>query len=232
LVVAGLGAATILASGAACTGDLSADSVDLGVAAEGQQIDYCILNVHTDAQTIHFEGPTALIASVEGAGPIKLDLRILDFLIPTVTFSSKYVPKESTVSSALGHSLQERYGINDSARLDVAEGSFQRVEAYANYQRTVFGVFDAGCTTFLGSGAAYRPIGVYFKTVLTGDVCLPDIGVHVCVPVPDPPLPSEQEDAGADDPDAHDAGADGGDAGAGEAGVSDAGEGDTDAEGW
>jgi hypothetical protein len=226
LVGAGLGALTILASGAACTRDLSAGSADLGVAAEGDEIDYCILNVHTDEETVHFEGPTALLGSVEGAGPIQLDLRLLDFLIPTVTFSGKHVPKESTVSRAIGHSLQERYGVDEFTRLSVAEGQFQRVEAYANYQRTVFDVFDSGCTTFLGTGAAYRPIGLYFKAVLTGDDCLPDIGVHVCVPVPDPSPPPEQEDAGADDDDGHDASADGSEAGTEKGGASDAGESD------
>jgi hypothetical protein len=196
--------------------------VDLGVASEPQEVDYCVLNVHTDEETVHFEGPTALLASTEGAGPLKLDVRILDFLIPTVSVTGHHKPKEGTLSTALGYSVQDRYGVDAFTRLDVATGSFQRVEAYANYQRTIFGVFDASCSTFLETGAVYRPIGVYFKAVDAADVAFSDVGVHVFVSVPDAPAPEpidagSEGDAGTAKGDAgatkDDAGSSGGDAG-------------------
>jgi hypothetical protein len=214
-VQAGLGAAASLASPSACALERTTRSGDLGVAAEAEEVDYCILNVHTDEDTLHFEGPTSLLASVEGRGALKLDLRIVDFLIPTVSLTGHHKPKKSTISDAVGYSVQERHGFNEFTRLDVATGTFQRVEAYANYQRTVFDVFDASCGTLLEAGAAYRPIGVYFKAVFAEDVALPDIGAHVWVDLPDPPPPPpEPADARSSGARSRDAGAPRGDAGA------------------
>jgi hypothetical protein len=194
---------TALAAIAACAEDRPTGApVELGAAADSLTVDYCLLDVHTDDGTIHFEGPDWLLASVEGAGPLNLDLRELDFLIPTVTTTGNDKPKASTVSAAVGFSVQDRYGVNDYTRLAVASGTFQRVEAYADFQRTVFEVHDASCGAFLGTGAAYRPIGVYFRAVYAEDVALPDFGVHVYVPVDDgpPPVPAGTQpgDAGAD----------------------------------
>jgi hypothetical protein len=195
-----LGVAAVLASIAACAGDRPAP---LGVASDPLEVDYCLLNVETDEGTVHFEGPDWLLASVEGAGPLNLDLRVLKFIIPTTTSTTHDKPKASTVSTAVGYSVQERYGVNDYTRLAVPTDTFQRVEAYTDFQRTVFEIRAADCTTLLGTGAAYRPIGVYFRAVDATDVALPDLGVEVCVPVagaPPPPPPDagpETTDAGS-----------------------------------
>ena len=200
LARAGLGMATLVTSGAPCTRDRPAA---LGVASGALEADYCLLNVHTDEETVHFEGPESLLGSVEGRGPLSgtflLDFRIQDLLIPRMTTTGRDKPRNSTVSTAVGYSMEERYGFTDFARLTVSAGVFQRVEAYANFERTVFEIHDASCGTFLGFGAAYRPIGVYFKTVDAEDVALPDIGVHVYVQTPDGPPPggTVPEDAGA-----------------------------------
>jgi hypothetical protein len=206
------GVIAILASIASCARELPAGP-QLGASDDALEVDYCILNVHTDEETVHFEGPDWMIASVEGAGPLNLDLRVLKFLIPTMSTTGHYKPKESTVSTAVGYSMQERYGVNDYTRLAVNTGTFQRVEAYADFQRTAFEIHDAGCGALLGTGASYRPIGVYFRAVDATDVALPDIGVHLCVPVdegppppPPPPAGSAQADAGPKDAGPKDAG--------------------------
>jgi hypothetical protein len=91
------------------------------------------------------------------------------------------------------------------------------VEAYPDFQRTVFEIRDASCGALLGIGAAYRPIGVYFRAVYAEEVALADLGVHVCVAAvsgPPPPLPPPPGDAGSAKVDAgRDAGGDGGDGG-------------------
>jgi hypothetical protein len=176
----------MLVSGAAC-GRHDADA--FGAAADALVADYCLLDVHTDEETVHVEGPDWLLASVEGAGPMKLDLRVQTFLIPRMTTTGNCKPKKSAVSMAVGYSMEERYGVSDFSRLDVTVGAFQRIEAYPNFRRTVFEIHDANCGVLLGMGAAYRPIGVYFRAVYASDVALPDVGVRVCVPVADPPLP-------------------------------------------
>jgi hypothetical protein len=185
---------SIVASMAACSADRptgAAPAADpkatsaLGAVSDPLVIDYCLLNVHTDEGTVHFEGPDWLLASVEGAGPLNLDLRVLEFIIPTMTTTGHDKPKASTVSTAVGYSMQERYGVNDYTRLAVTTGTFQRVEAYPDFQRTIFEIHDASCGALLATGASYRPIGVYFRAVYAADVALPDVGVHVYVPVDD-----------------------------------------------
>ena len=59
---------------------------------------------------------------------------------------------------------------------DNAEALHKRLEAYAAYQRTVWEIRDADCLVPLGTGASFKPIGVYFRVVDAEDIALPDPG--------------------------------------------------------
>jgi hypothetical protein len=192
-----MGAFLLVGSATACAPAREMDPTERTGAAPQAQSVYCVLDASTDVGTVHFQGPDWLLTSSEVVGPLELNVRVLQYLQPAMSTSIDVELDPSTISNAVGYSVQHRYGIEDRTRLSVDAGRFQRVEAYADYQRTVFDVLDAGCSTFLDTGAAYRPIGVYFKAVYAEDVCLPDIGVHVCVQVPGVPPPSEEPgDAG------------------------------------
>jgi hypothetical protein len=185
-----LGAAAVLGASSTCTRDRSGEPAsaigqdDLegpGAVSEALSTVHCILNVHTDRGTVHFEGPNWLLASGEGLAQsaLQVDIRVLRFVLPAMSTTTTEKPDASTVSTAVGYSMTERYGVEDFTQVTIATGRFQRVEAYPAFQRTIFEVRDASCVTPLGTGAAYRPIGVYFKVVDTVDVPLPDVGVYV-----------------------------------------------------
>jgi hypothetical protein len=181
-------AAIIVASGVACAVDWPGErpsSADRGESehvvsgAQKATSSYCVLNPHTDKGTVHFEGPDWLLASAEGASPMMIELRVLKFILPATSTTGNYKPDASTVSNAIGYSITERYGVEEFSRVTVATARFQRVEAYPAFQRTIYEIRDADCNVLLGAGAAYKPIGVYFKVVTTTDVALPDVGVRV-----------------------------------------------------
>ena len=160
----------------------------LGVAEQAASITHCLLDVHTDTGTFHFEGPDWLIGSVEGRGPQSLNLRIGEYVQPAVSTSTTDKPTASEISSAVGYSLTRRYEVLGASTATVDAGRFQRLEAYADYQRTIWEIRDAACATTLGAGASYKPVGIYFKVVDAGDTRLPEVGVYVVDPtgVPDP----------------------------------------------
>ena len=196
---AALGVMALVGAGTSCQEAGEA----LGETSEAVTTAYCLLNVHTDEGTVHFEGPDWLLASGEGRGTdaMAIDVRVLDFVQPAMSSTTTAKPTASSVSTAVGYSLTARYGVNDFSRLTVATGAFQRLEAYPTFQRTVFEIRDASCSAVLGTGAAYRPIGVFFKTVFTEDVPLPDVGVYAfdaSCPGPscDPGVPAPLPDAG------------------------------------
>lgn len=152
---------------------------ELGAAAEAATVAYCLLNVRTDNDTVHFEGPRWRLASSEGAGPLQLELRVLQFVLPAMSTSSTAKLDPGTVSAAVGYNVTERFGVDDFSLVTVKTGMFQRLEAYPAFRRTVFEIRDASCNVPLGVGAAYRPVGILFKVVTTTDVALPDLGVRV-----------------------------------------------------
>jgi hypothetical protein len=150
-----------------------------GSAAQGLVDAYCLLNVHTDDDTVHFEGPKWRLASAEGAGPLVLELRVLRFVLPATSSATTIKLDPDKVSSVVGYSVTQRIGVDDFTLVTVTTGHFQRVEAYPSFRRTIFQIRDASCNVPLGMGAAYRPIGVMFKVLETKDVALPDVGVQV-----------------------------------------------------
>jgi hypothetical protein len=135
--------------------------------------------VQTDPTTVHFEGPKWLLTSGEGAGPMLLDVRVQKYLIPAVSTTGLYKPDAGTISHAVGYNMTNWYGVFDYTHVTVDNLRYQRVEAYPAFQRTVWEIRDASCTQYLGLGASYRPIGVYFKVIDAVHVELPGVGVHI-----------------------------------------------------
>lgn len=140
---------------------------------------YCILDARTDEGSFHFEGPRWLLGSGEGKGPMIIEVRLQSFVLPAMSTTTTHKPDPSVVSAAVGYNMTEWYGLFEFTRVDIEARRFQRVEAYPAFQRTVWEIRDADCNVFLGMGASYKPIGVYFKVVNSVDVALPDVGVRV-----------------------------------------------------
>ncbi len=180
-----LGLVPLVAASATCLGD-APRSEPIGAAQEAD--DCCIASVKADPVTVHFEGPAWLLASGEAEGPMLIDVRVVDFIIPAVSTSGSVTPKMSAISDAVGFNVEQRFGVQDFSRYTLMTGQFKRVEAYTNYQRFAFEIRDASCGAVIGSGAAYRPIGVYFKLVDAYDVALPDVHPVTFGPAP-PPVP-------------------------------------------
>jgi hypothetical protein len=169
-----LGAALMSGAVSAC----AEGSDDIGAAAQATTPAYCIVNAHTDSGTIHFQGPNWLISSSEGVGPQELDIRVRAYVQPAISSTANFELDPSSVSTAVGYNLAERYEILGGARVNVANLAFQRLEAYPAFQRTIWEVRDADCNAVLGFGATYRPIGVFFRVVDTSDLTIPDVGVY------------------------------------------------------
>ena len=146
---------------------------------------YCILNAHTDQGTFHFEGPNWLLTSAEGWGPQQLFVRVFHYVQPVIATSDRLQPNPAGVSKAVGYSLSEFHEVISGTGTTLKAGVFQRVEAYASFQRTIWEIRDASCTTPLGIGASYKPTGAYFKVVDAGEVALPDPGLFVFQTQPD-----------------------------------------------
>jgi hypothetical protein len=85
----------------------------------------------------------------------------------------------------------ERAGfqVQASSGIDVPAMRYQRLEAYTSFQKTVFEIRDLTCSTVLGLGSAYRPIGVHFETRDAFDVAMVDVGIYTIAPAVVVPLP-------------------------------------------
>jgi hypothetical protein len=154
----------------------------LGAAAEPQAATYCVLDAHTDRGTVHFQGPDWLITSSEALGPLELDVRVQQYVQPALSTSTDVRLDPSTLSRAVGYSMAERYEIQGAARRALETGEHKRLEAYTAFQRTIWEIRDASCAVTLGTGASFKPIGVYFRVVDATDVALPEIGGYVVGP--------------------------------------------------
>ena len=233
---AALGAA--LLATAACSADRRGDPAgampreDPASTEEAATVVYCVINAHTDPGTVHFQGPDWLLSASEGRGPQQLNVRIDEYLQPVVSTSGSFKLDPSALSTSVGYSMGARYQLQASGGVTVSSGAFRRLEAYTAFQRTIWEVRDASCTTVLGRGASFKPIGVFFQVVSASSVALPDLGVYVAGSVDEgpavvpwgtgPATAGDGADAGGNDGgedagDASDAG-DAGDAGAGDGG--------------
>jgi hypothetical protein len=180
---------------------------------------FCIVNPQLAPGSFHFEGPNWLLDSAEGLGERSLDLAITSFVQPMISSTTTAKPGPDDVSEAVGYSVTLRFQVQASSGIDVPAMRYQRLEAYTSFQKTVFEIRDITCSTVLGLGSAYRPIGVHFETRDAFDVAMVDVGIYTIAPavvVPLPVGPGVVEGVGGA----------GGTSGAGGGGPADAGAGD------
>ncbi|MFT3776472.1 MAG: hypothetical protein QM820_64855 [Minicystis sp.] len=152
---------------------------DLGVAQQPDGSAICILDVHTDSGTFHFEGPNWILDAAEGLGPRTLSLNVAVFVQPQVATSTNFKPDPNVISAAVGYSVATRYQVAAGDSVSLLQGQFRRLEAYTAFQRTIWEIRDGTCLNRLGVGVTYKPIGIYFKTVDAHDVAISDLGVYV-----------------------------------------------------
>jgi hypothetical protein len=183
-----LAAALAAGSTAACTpAPAASPGEEVGAASEPQTVTYCVLDAHTDVGTVHFQGPDWLLTSSEAAGPLELDVVVQQYVQPAMSTSADIKLDPTAVSAAVGYSLAERYEIQGAGRQALSDGELERLEAYTAFQRTIWEIRDATCAVHLGTGASFKPIGVYFRVVDTTDVTLPELGGYVTAPGGAPP---------------------------------------------
>jgi hypothetical protein len=181
------------------------DSASAGEALSGT---YCLNDVQIDPLTYHFAGPRWLLQAAEGQGPRTLTVTVAGLAAPLVSTNTTVHPSGEDIQSTVGYSMTDFYFIQATALHTVDTGSFKRVEAYTNYQRTAWVIRDAACNTILGQGFSFKPIGVYFQVVNAFDLPVsgvslvgggPGCGGDGCdAPVPDDKS-SPSDDAGDGD---------------------------------
>lgn len=174
-----------------CDRPPSATGDAVGEAREGLVGTYCIFNARLAPGSFHFDGPTWLLDSAEGLGPRSLDLSISSFVQPQISTNTTAKPGADDVSEAVGYSVTTRFQIQASSSIDVDAMHYQRLEAYTSFQQTYFEIRDAACAVILGTGSAYKPIGIHFQTRNAFDVSVPDVGIYTFPPpvIPVVPLP-------------------------------------------
>lgn len=160
---------------------------------------YCIFNARIAPGSFHFDGPTWLLDSAEGLGPRSLDLAITSFVQPQISTNTTAKPGPDDVSEAVGYSVTTRFQIQASSGIDVDAMHYQRLEAYTSFQQTYFEIRDPTCAVIVGTGSAYKPIGIYFQTRNAFDVPVADVGIYTFPPpvIPVVPLPGGAGGAGS-----------------------------------
>ncbi|APR76314.1 Hypothetical protein A7982_01661 [Minicystis rosea] len=184
-------------------GGCDTDGAAFGEAALADATGYCISNVAVDPVTIHFQGQQWLIGAAEGRGPRDLSVDVSEFIQPQISTNTSVKLDPNAVSDAVGYSVAARYQVRALSSITVSTGIFQRLEAYASYQRSDWEIKDAACLVHLGFGSTFKPIGVYFETVGGTNIALPDPGVYVPAPTIGGGLalgPAEPVDGGAAEP--------------------------------
>ena len=165
-----------------CAWGPGADLEETTRAAAEAQTTCCVLNARTDLGTVHFQGPDWLLSSSEALGPLELNVRIQQYVQPAMSTSVDVTLDPSILSDAVGYNMAERYELQGGARHALAQGELKRLEAYTAYQRTAWEIRDATCAVLLGTGASFKPIGVYFRVVNAESITLPDLGFSAVSP--------------------------------------------------
>jgi hypothetical protein len=171
--------------GCGCEGPASTTRDTVAEASEALVGTFCIFNAQIAPGSFHFDGPNWLLDSAEGLGPQSLAIAIASFVQPEISTTTTDKPSAEDVSEAVGYSVTTRFQVQASSSINVDAMHFQRLEAYTSFQQTYFEIRDAACRAYVGSGSAYKPIGVYFQIRNAIDVALPDVGIYTLPP----PLP-------------------------------------------
>lgn len=133
-----------------------------------------IANLRPSAGTIGAVDSAHLLDTAEGWGPQTLLLAISRRVQPQVsinTIPGTQVSKDKvtrTLQSAVGFSLTEEVQVTASSSTDVIEGWYERMEAYPTFQAITWDLILDGLAgaTRVANGTVYRPVGVFFRTVV------------------------------------------------------------------
>lgn len=170
-------AAFLLCAGAAgCDPGARSDGDPLGEADQELCSGYVVTNLATQSGTFHIDSPQYLLDSTEAWGPQTLLLSVDRHVAPQITVAAQpgvQVQKDKLTKSlqgTVGFSLTHELEITASSSTVVEEGTYARLEAYPSFQVLTWDLWLDACGAFggarLGSGAVYRPMGVYFKVVV------------------------------------------------------------------
>lgn len=135
-----------------------------------------VSNVSVRQGSFYSLAPDALLNSAEAWGPQTLLLSVDRRMGSTLTLLRQ--PAIQVAKDQITKSIQETTGINlirdieltASSSTEVPPGSYERLEAYPQYQVITLDLRQDGCglmpDQFLTSGTIYRPMGVYFRVVV------------------------------------------------------------------
>jgi hypothetical protein len=189
---AGLVAAMLAISSGACSDSRDApratagDGADFGAAQQAYCSSHSIVNVVVAPGTYHWEDPGHLLNSAEGFGPRTITINVSNSLSPSASESSTYTPSDSEISTSVGYDISATFQIDAATSVFVPFGAYARVQAFATFEMTTWDIVGTNCVGApdTGTGASFKPVGVYFKTCEAIDCSL---GGGV---VGGPPIPS------------------------------------------
>lgn len=86
----------------------------------------------------------------------------------SATFSSSVSVNASVVTAGVGFDVAETFNVSDSQNISVPKGKRGEIIAHPIYLVKEFEVWSKGwfSDSLLGSGTAYKPIGVCFATYI------------------------------------------------------------------
>ena len=149
---------------------------DTATASQALCGDPYVTNVSVRPGSVYNMSPDSLLNAAEAWGPQTLLLSVDRRLGSTFTMLRQ--PSVQIAKDQITKGIQETTGINlihdieltASSSTEVPPGSYERLEAYPEYQVITWDLRQSGCgfarDTYLTSGAVYRPMGVYFRIVV------------------------------------------------------------------
>ncbi|APR82408.1 Hypothetical protein A7982_07757 [Minicystis rosea] len=197
-----LGALVLTTAVGGCDPDASARSDDEPVSEADEALygDYFVTNVVPREGTSYFVSPNYLLDTSEAWGPqtllLAVDRTIVATILlqqaPAVQVEKKKLTK--TLQQVLGMNLAQGFEVTASSSTVVDEGWYKRLEAYPSFQTITWDLYQGGPfgPAYVTSGTVYRPLGVYFRTVVLakgskkGEKSFPE---PPALPPPPPPLP-------------------------------------------
>jgi hypothetical protein len=189
-----LAAVLLAASVVGCDPDARNDEAPAGEAEQALCNGYVINNLATQAGSFHLDAPQYLLDSTEAWGPQTLLLSVDRHVTPQITVAAApgvQIQKDKltrTLQTTVGFSLSHELELTASSSTVVDEGTYARLEAYPSYQVLTWDLWLDACGPFggarLGSGAVYRPMGVYFKVVVLASSSRRPVGAPATQPGP------------------------------------------------
>ncbi|MFT3766810.1 MAG: hypothetical protein QM820_15035 [Minicystis sp.] len=135
---------------------------------------YYVANVVPREGTFYFVSPHYLLDSSEAWGPQTLLLAVDRHVQAQITFlrqPSVQIDKgklSKSLQNTLGFSVQREVEVTASSSTVVDEGWYKRLESYPSFQMITWDLYQSSPfgNFYVASGAVYRPLGIYFRTVV------------------------------------------------------------------